>query len=251
MEVRGTTHLRNALYQLYRSTAFSSNSSNGFLRTHIYGQNLVTIKIDDRWIMPLARDFKGFMQQVESDLINPFVDDSNLGRYVMPLVPAQNHSNWNCTVKRTADPLMGFLLLGRMYGTETIRTAKTPIGEVYYGGGGCVFDKDLIPLIVFAMEMKYPDGKATKLNPVTIINPVVFQREDLLSKYIVKKVIPFLSDYGTPRGWRDESWYKDINMKTVISHEITKFIETPAKPVGFLDNELWKCAEANLNEMLL
>lgn len=251
MEVRGTTHLRDALFNLYESSIFHTNSSNRFSRTHIYGQNLVTVKIDNRWIIPIARDFRGFMNQVESDTVNPFVDDLNISKYVLPLVPAYTHTNWPCTVKRTADPLMGFLLYGRMHSNETLRTAKTPTGETYYGSSGCVFDSNLTPLVVFAMEMTYPEGKATKLNPVCIINPKVFQREDILSKYIVKKVIPLLSDYSLSGRYNDVTWYKDKKMKTVISHEISKFIEKPAKPVGFLDNELWKCAEANLNEMLL
>lgn len=239
MEVKGTTHLKNALNFIYNYHDSSYNSYNNFLRTHIYGHNLVTVKVDNRLIVPMAIDFYRCIHDVTSYI------KAGYEKHVFPLVPVRNMPCWACTVKRTADPLIGFLLMGRMSSQESLRTAKTHSGEAYYGSGGCILDKDYTPLIVFAMEIGYSDGKVIMLSPVCIINPLVFQRDDLMSKYIVKKVIPLLSDYTT-----GNQRFKDSRIKVVISHEISKFIETPARPVGSIDKELWKCAEANVNEML-
>lgn len=248
MEIKGTTHFRQALEQMYLSR-YPNSVSRDYNYSHIYGQNLVTLKIDGKWIIPVAKDFKELLLIADLDR-NSQLEDFNFERYVIPLIPENNYIRSNGVSKRTADPLIKFLLTPNGMPFESVRTVRTPTGLVYYGGSGFILDNQFNPLVIFAIEYDYPEGKAVKLNPICIINPEVFKKEDIVSKYIVKKMIPLLSDYDARLSWDYEDRYKDVKMKMVITHEISKFIERPAKPVGFLDNELWKCAENNIIEML-
>lgn len=236
MNTRGISNLHNALHAMYVGASFRAiRFPSGFNHSKIYSHSLVPIKTGDSVIMPMAVGYTNY--------INSFMDKKE-EKLVFPLVPCRL-SNHNCIRRKSADSLIGYLLLGQHYNTETIRVVSNYSGEIYYGSSGFILDKDFNPLVVFACEVKYDDHDYWILaRPVCIINPEVFKRSDNVSKYIVSKLIPYLSEY------KCSEVYTDPSIKLVISHDISNFIEKPAQPVANLYEELWKCAEENIDEML-
>lgn len=240
MEVKGTTHLKIALHRIYNTGQHHHNSFTFGVSPNIYHHNLCTLKVSDRTIVPMAWEFSNFMSAVEVSGINgePLED-----KFIFPLVVTDIPN----VIKRTADPIIGHLL---SYGTtqrQTIKTASTPNGVKYHGGSGYIFDSEFTPLVIFGGEYIFTEKYRKRCNPVCVINPVVFQRDDLVSKYIVKKLIPYISDFKVS-SFGSLSW-ESYDMKLIITPEIVKFMDSPSKPVNNLDKALWDCAKEYLNEI--
>lgn len=241
MEVKGTQHLRDALFQMYRCSAHRTFTGAITDKTNFYHHNLCTIRIAGRTIIPLAWDYMKLGTEIarESSPIEGPISD----KLVFPLVPYGGPF----VKKRTADPLIGYLLKDVVVRGSTIKAVETSTGEKYYGGSGFILDKEYTPLVIFGAEFIFTEYKGTMESPVCIINPIVFQREDIVSKYIVKKLIPCISDYNV--GSVSVSWQND-KMKLMITPDISKFVEKPARPTAWMDKKLWDCARENLNEIL-
>lgn len=71
--------------------------------------------------------------------------------------------------------------------------SKKAVGEsIYYGGEGFIAYKDLTPLVMFTLKIQRDPGTAYKYTPirqVVHINPTVYERDDILSKYVKSKLI--------------------------------------------------------------
>lgn len=235
MEIRGVTHLKAALYTLYygypiRTYIVSTK------RSHVYTHHLCSIESSGRVILPLARDFSEF------DISSL---DNRIDKYIFPLIPTSNPY----IRKKTADPLVKSLMMDRYSSDESVKTVMTYTGEKYYGGAGYILDSEFAPLTIFGIEC-IKESNWRIQNPVCVINPVVFQREDMVSKYIVKKLIPYMSDFKLNP--ISDFYGIDGNMKLMITPEIDKFIISPSQPTGIsMDRDLWECANEYKDEILL
>lgn len=249
MEVKGVTHLKNVLDRTYNYINFRSrtmpethNSSN------VFRHFICSTTISGTPVIPKIWQFNEWSMGVNNAFYN---EDSLKDKFVFPIISCNNSE---LVPKRTADPIIGYLMGDTPCNrNSTTKGVKTPNGFVYYGCGGFLLDSDFNPLLILGGEytcvQHHPEHYIRRiLNPVCIINPVVFSKEDVISKYIVKKVIPFLSDYKVAEYTSDI--YRDKRMKVIISPEISKFVKSPAKPNTDFEEELWKIAEENIDEIL-
>ena len=95
------------------------------------------------------------------------------------------------------------------------------------------------------------------IKPVCYISPVVFENNDLLSKAIIKKVIPYLSTCGilAPTIFRnynvlynyDSFWHVPISIKYINDYFIC-----PVEPtiIESLDDSIWSFLRENVNDLV-
>ena len=155
------------------------------------------------------------------------------------VIPAVN--NTPSAVKKTCDNI--FAYCSSFHSLILIDTTK---GYKYYGGQGIILDETFKPLIIFGKELDiFEDtfsprtNRHITLNNTCIISPSVFEREDIISKGIVKKIIPYLS--GMTR---------DLNIRIVISNEIDSFVHVTPSPASMdVDNDIHRILENHLDEV--
>jgi hypothetical protein len=90
---------------------------------------------------------------------------------------------------RSSNPLLKkFLYDG--YGESNL-TRKKGSGTIYLGGEGMILYNDFTPLVMMTMEItKEPSGKLyTATRQIVRINPVIYNRDDILAKHIRTKFI--------------------------------------------------------------
>lgn len=248
MDIRGTTHLKTVLSRTYDYINYRSRR---MLQDHylsnIFGHSLCSTIISGVPVIPRVWQFTQYHIEATGDKRTP---EEVARKLVFPIIPCYDISPIQ---KRTADPILGYLL-GEIPCDRgaTVKQVITPSGDRYYGGGGFLLDQNFTPLLILGIEYEYINQgltwKRSPLCPVCVINPVVFSRDDLMSKYIVKKVIPAISDYTV--GEYNIMEIKDRRMKTVITQEISNFVESTVEPKGDINEDLWKVAEENINEIL-
>lgn len=156
------------------------------------------------------------------------------------VIPAVN--NAPLIVKKTCDSI--FAYCGSLRSLILIDTTK---GYKYYGGQGIILDETFKPLIIFGKELDiFEDTFSPRtnrhiiLNNTCIISPSVFEREDIVSKGIVKKIIPYLSGITT-----------DLKIRIVISNEIDSFVHVTPSPASMdVDNDIHSILENHLDEVI-
>lgn len=237
MEIKGITHLKRAMGSLY-NVYYTNKKYNPTHTSNIYSNMLCPSKISGRLVIPVL--FNSFFGVDMCNLYRQKEED--IPKYIIPIIPDDRF----LALKRTADPIFGFLFTQRDHHNVTVLGVKTSTGGRYYGHKGCVFDRNMTPLVIFGTEFDFETKGKLNDYPVCVINPIVFQRDDIVSKYIVKKLIPYLSEAEI---WLSGNGKTD-RVKVIISNDINKFIEKPAKPTPNLDSDLWKCAEENIDEIL-
>ena len=117
-------------------------------------------------------------------------------------------------------------------------------GEVYYGGYGVIFDKDMNPLLLCTMEGDYENDEFTYNKAVVYVNPCVFNNKGILEKAIVSTLIPvytknnitFFDSFHRTTHFRPEVVVKDFT---------NDFFVKPSKP------KIKDFTKDNVNEFLL
>lgn len=142
------------------------------------------------------------------------------------------------THKRTADSVLKSMFTENLSSYRLIKVI-TNKGEVYYGCKGIIMDanKRVLFMVTFNEE---PFENRLKLTGVNLyINPSVFLNDDLISKAIVKKIIPFYieNEYivytpssvvnGFNGSGRDRVPRK---IKIILEDPTDKFFRTPSVP---------------------
>lgn len=142
---------------------------------------------------------------------------------------------------------------------EEIRTSK---GLDYYGGSGLIFDEDWNPLMICGFMARIIDRDRLKIEkPICYVSPEVFQNSDLISKAIVKKVIPYLSN--NPLSIRVPSMFdqsgtvmydqEDFTHVEVIIRHLNNLFVVPENPLRLgsapSDDSIWQFLSDNINEL--
>lgn len=237
MNIKGITHLRQALSMIYNNAM--RHRSRHFTAPNAFSHYLCTAEISGRVVFPIEYKFD---IQIRASAV------WGIDRVVAPIVKPNIMFT---PTKRTADPLIKelFIQMDSMYPQlqGTVSAIKDSQGTIYYGGPGYALDSDLNPLIMFGEECDLSNSSNILNTPVCIINPDVFNREDILSKYIVKKIIPFMSDY-----YVSGTHYTSNRMKTIITNEIEKFVHRPynLNSIVDIDNRLWNTIDNHKDEIL-
>lgn len=136
---------------------------------------------------------------------------------------------------------------------------NTTKGIDYYGGGGIAMDDKWNPLMLLGYQVKLDlvDSKIQVIRPSCKIDPSVFTNADILSKAIIKKVIPFFSYnsltypyLGYLSGtvtFPDSMGYIPINIEKLNPF----FTEvTSPKDLGNIDDEIYECLNNNLDKII-
>lgn len=179
-----------------------------------------------------------------------FLGTSFRGDIVIPLTHPYT------MIKKTSDSIISALFrysnsYGRTYNIGLIDTEK---GYKYYGGKGLILDENFIPLLVCGYEVTLTsivDGGYKYGYPTCIINPSVFNREDMVSKAIVKKVIPFYTSENLGM-MRDSNGImcSASTVKLIITPEIINTVHTITPPSGIdVDDDIYALLNAHINEI--
>ena len=140
-----------------------------------------------------------------------------------------------------------------------LTNVETSKGLNYYGGQGLIFNEHWVPFMLcgFIMNIDRTSRTIHIIKPVCYISPVVFESNDLLSKAIIKKVIPYLSIHGVlaPTIFRnysvlynyDSFWHVPISIKYINDYFIC-----PVEPniIESLDDSIWSFLRENVNDLV-
>lgn len=149
-----------------------------------------------------------------------FMSDSDIEsmpmytHYVAPLTVGQSVS---C---KTGDAMLKTLF--NTYG-YTLKKAIAPNGSIYYGTAGLILDSDFNPVVIGMRRIWWDnDGRCYTMRNILMVSPKVFDREDILERAVINKVIPY---YSSERGM-------DGNTVQVIIDNMNGFIIRSRCPEG-------------------
>ena len=160
--------------------------------------------------------------------------------------------------KRTADSIIQSI--NRCPVRARLCNIKTSKGLDYYGGQGLIFDENWAPLMIcgFIIDIDI-DGRTISIkHPICYVSPSVFENNDLLSKAIIKKIIPFISSRSilipeviihSPNVYYRSSDFCDI---PVTIKPLGEYFRTPL----FLNNKedvsdsIWEFLSTNITDLL-
>ena len=134
--------------------------------------------------------------------------------------------------RKTADSIIQSI--NRCSRNRRLAHIKTCKGLDYYGGQGLIFDELWNPLMVcgFIINVNGINKTISIVRPVCYVSPTIFVNGDILSKAIIKKVIPYISLHGISVPYRDRipSNTNEFRNVTVTITPIKGFIVSPTKP---------------------
>lgn len=142
-----------------------------------------------------------------------------------------------CTViKKTSDSILSYL-----FGHSSLVCIDTQKGYKYYGMNGIILDESYRPLMIighkYNLDTLIP-------SPVCFVSSKVYAKDDVLSKHIVKKIIPFCAVRNTA----STTFTSKIE---VIIGDLDKFIYTPPEPVSLdVTDTAYIIMRTNLEEII-
>lgn len=127
----------------------------------------------------------------------------------------------------------------------------TTKGYKYIGGKGYILTEDGKPLIICGYEVKSGFDPTYRF-PVCVINPEVFQREDMVSKCIVKKIIPYYSEHDVYTGSSIlNQTTSSHRVRIVITPEINNLVHKAVEPIRLdVTDDLYAILEANMESVV-
>lgn len=160
--------------------------------------------------------------------------------------------------KRTADSIIQ--AINRCPSSSRLANIKTSKGLDYYGGQGLIFDEHWNPLMLcgFIINIDRINKHIIVVRPVCYVSPIVFELNDILSKAIVKKVIPYVSMYGVsvPSILRSSSYLTFDSTRfrnvPVTIKSINDYFISPASPtvIEGLDDSIWDFLSENVIDLI-
>lgn len=210
-------------------TSLSPNIIN-FTKNNIFDKMLVIDISGDEVIIPIIAK-----NAVECTMFTNFLGESEYQKVVIPL-----YRNSLTIMKRTTNSIIKEFFTNTTFSTK-LKTIVTPKEDTYYGNTGIILDKDFKPLIlccVVCRKIKEESPSCMKYYKLLIyVSPDIFiNGKDSVSKYILKKIIPFYSTYTLPnitisRVFSEYFLNSDLNIKPkIVIEDISSFIKTPALP---------------------
>lgn len=159
--------------------------------------------------------------------------------------------------KRTASAIIKALWeCSRVSRLIKCKTAK----EIYYGGPGMIFNSQLKPLLMCGYIMNKNSEGISLVKPICYVDCTVFSNKDLLSKAIIKDIIPCISTQNMyissafselinniPQDWFDGPNY--LNKVEVIIKDLSNMVFKPRTPElekNELNSSLWECVQNNI-----
>lgn len=209
---------------------------------------VVDISLDEIEVPMIAK------AAIEHTVSEGFIHSNNVQKVVIPLyVNSYNQS------RRTADSIINEFFSRTTFDTR-LQKVTTNKGETYYGGRGIILDENFKPLILCSMMSKRVEVNSriymdyykpiVRISPDVFINePGLINKSSLISKHILKKVIPFYLTHNVESIQIYKSRFRNEipeNTKPqILIEDISRFIETPALP------NPKTCSNEALNKLLL
>ena len=160
--------------------------------------------------------------------------------------------------KRTADSIIQSINM--CPSNLRLTNVKTSKGLDYYGGQGLIFDEHWTPLMLcgFIINIDRTNRTIAVVRPVCYVSPIVFELNDILSKAIVKKVIPYVSMHGVsvPSIFRSSghlTFSSDRFRNVPVTIEsINDYFISPVKPniIDGLDDHIWDFLLENVSDLV-
>lgn len=160
--------------------------------------------------------------------------------------------------RKTADSIIQSI--NRCPSNLRLSKITTSKGLDYYGGQGLIFDEHWNPLMLcgFIINIDRTNRVMTIVRPVCYVSPVVFERNDILSKAIIKKIIPYISMHGVevPSVFRSSSYLAfnsdRFSSVPVTIESINGYFTSPASPnmIENLDGSIWDFLLENVNDLV-
>lgn len=133
------------------------------------------------------------------------------------------------------------------YPTSDRLLKKKVAGIWYIGGEGIILDENLVPLMMFTLKLeKVQSDKYRPIQQILRINPEVYNREDIISKYLRSKFISnilkvknearYLRTLRNPYSVLPDNTYLDWNI-SVIVEDFSQFFITPTIPDSTFSDE--------------
>lgn len=149
--------------------------------------------------------------------------------------------------RSTADSIIGTFT---DYFDDRFCKVTTSKDVTFYGGSGAIFDQNWNPLILCGYNIKLSSTAKQagteneifeSINPVVYVSPCVFTNTDIISKAILKKIIPFLCNnyVNTPTKVYDithKSIHTDI---TIEVRNLDDYFTSPIATSDLKDSEVW------------
>ena len=138
--------------------------------------------------------------------------------------------------KRTADSIITALFkLPHCEGGKLTKII-THKNEIFYGNSGIILDSHKNILLMTAVEYDFDAQSFTKA--LLIINPIVFNKDNLVAKSIVGKVIPYFMTYRKEVLFSlADSGTMYLPVETVV-RDLSKVLQYPKTPNLNIDKEL-------------
>lgn len=157
--------------------------------------------------------------------------------------------------RRTADSIIQSI--NKCPSNLRLTNIKTSKGLDYYGGQGLIFDEHWTPLMLcgFIINIDRINRHMTVVRPICYVSPIVFESNDILSKAIVKKVIPYISMQGVsvPSVLRYLRPYPNRlrNVHVTIKF-INDYFTSPVEPniIDGLDDHIWDFLLENVSDLV-
>lgn len=167
--------------------------------------------------------------------------------------------------RKTADSIIQSI--NRCSRGRRLAHIKTCKGLDYYGGQGLIFDELWNPFMVcgFIINVDGINRTMSVVRPVCYVSPTVFLNGDILSRAIIKKVIPYISLHGISVPYRGRIPFNNTNEFRNVSVTIAPikgFIVSPTKPgtiksldrepdtIENLDNSIWEFLRKNISDLV-
>lgn len=166
--------------------------------------------------------------------------------------------------RKTADSIIQSI--NRCSRVRRLAHIKTYKGLDYYGGQGLIFDELWNPFMVcgFIINVDGINKTVSVVRPVCYVSPTVFVNGDILSKAIIKKIIPYISLHGISVPVRDRALLNTTEFRnvSVTIAPIKGFIISPTKPgtiksldrepdtIENLDNSIWEFLRKNISDLI-
>lgn len=161
-----------------------------------------------------------------------------LGAYIM--APVFYRQGTCCSTYRGGESLFNNVLYPYSY-DGNLKKVKDPSGNVYYGGFGCIFDKDFHPIIIVCKRVNLQDSELGIRRYLTVlkVNQEIYQHNDrLLEKFILNRVLPIVLRNNT--------------FNSVEFSSLDEYIMRPCEGIEeSINNEyLNECLQANLEALV-
>lgn len=191
---------------------------------------------NDRMIVPtfMAPRVRA-VRASHSDLREGDILDINL-----PLADSMSYK------KRTADGILKEMFYRRTPNTlslTTVSKVEDNKDNTFYGNPGLVLDADKKALLMFAVEMDFRERVFTR--PIIYVDNRVFsEKNNLIEKSIINKVIPFFTVHKSICYTDDFGQSIDFRKTEIIVRDLSNLVLSVGNPT------VYEFTQADINEIL-